>query len=162
MNFIKKNIFSILLLVSLVLPIVSLAQFGNSGTTVNIPVTNTLAPNGPTTPTTTVTSNTTSTSSTCTGSLPANAKIADLMNYVTCIIGNSFIPLIFTLAIVMFIWGVVQYVINPEQEEKRDKGRQFMLWGIIALAVMVSVWGLVNILGNTFGILNVIPKVNTQ
>ena len=56
----------------------------------------------------------------------------------------------------------IYYVINTQDEAKREKGKQFMIWGIIALTVMVCVWGLVSVLGNTFGIVNVIPKVNTQ
>jgi hypothetical protein len=57
------------------------------------------------------------------------------------------------------MWGVVQYILNNEEEAKREKGKQFMLWGIIALFVMFSVWGLIKVLGNTFGIQYVIPQV---
>jgi uncharacterized membrane protein (GlpM family) len=97
-------------------------------------------------------------STTC--SLAGNPKFQDLICYVTKIINDSVIPLIFTLAVVMFLWGVVQYVINSDEEAKKEKGRQFMLWGIIALAVMVSVWGLVGILSGTFGInASVLPQV---
>ena len=85
------------------------------------------------------------------------------MHYVTCTISVSVIPLIFAVATLMFVWGVVQYVINTEDEAKKSKGRQFMIWGIIALAVMVSVWGLVSILGGTFGIdTDFIPKVRDK
>ncbi|MEI8174687.1 MAG: hypothetical protein WCG28_01925 [bacterium] len=91
--------------------------------------------------------------------LPDNPKFQDLLIYLTCIISKSVIPLIFALAIAMFVWGVVQYVINSDEESKREKGKQLMLWGIIALAVMVSIWGLVAILGNTFGIEYVVPQV---
>jgi len=84
--------------------------------------------------------------------LIANPKLQDLLGYVTCIISKSIIPLIFALAIVLFVWGVVQYVINDNEEAKKARGRQFMIWGIIGITVMVSVWGLVGILGNTFGI----------
>ncbi len=88
-----------------------------------------------------------------------NPRLGDLLNYVTCIIVKSVVPLIFALAIVMFIWGVVQYVINNEEEAKRAQGRQFMIWGIIALTVMVSVWGLVNILATTFNISGFLPRL---
>ncbi|PIP69142.1 hypothetical protein CO033_02145 [Candidatus Nomurabacteria bacterium CG_4_9_14_0_2_um_filter_32_10] len=91
--------------------------------------------------------------------LVANPKFQDLLSYVVCIINGSVIPLIFALAVVMFIWGVVQYVINSDEEAKKEKGKQFMIWGIIGLTVMVSIWGLVSILGSTFGIQNVIPQL---
>jgi len=86
-------------------------------------------------------------------------KIQHVLLYGVCIINSAVVPLIFALAVAMFIWGVVQYVINSDQEAKKDKGRQFMIWGIIALAVMISVWGLVRILGNSFGIDYAVPQV---
>ena len=94
--------------------------------------------------------------------LDTNPKLQNLLLYVVCIINTSVIPLIFALAVVMFVWGVVQFVINSSEEAKKEKGRQFMIWGIIALAVMISVWGLVSILGNTFGVnTGFLPQVNT-
>ncbi|MEK7060348.1 MAG: hypothetical protein AAB970_01890 [Patescibacteria group bacterium] len=83
----------------------------------------------------------------------------DLLIYVVCIINKSVIPLIISLALAMFIWGVVQYVINDQEEAKRAKGRQFMIWGIIGLTIMFAVWGLVKIIGTTFGIEYVIPQL---
>ena len=96
--------------------------------------------------------------STCT--LAGDPKLQDLLCYLTRIINDSVIPLVFAIAVVIFVWGVVHYVINSSEEAKKEKGRQFMLWGIIALAVMVSVWGLVGILTATFGIDgSVLPQV---
>lgn len=100
------------------------------------------------------------TSSSCTVT-PTNPKLPDYLNYFTCIIGQSVIPFIFALAVVMFIWGAVKFfIINADEEAKRAQGKQFMIWGIIALAVMISVWGLVGILGDTFNISHgVLPTV---
>jgi hypothetical protein len=101
------------------------------------------------------------TSGTC--DLSGKPKLQDLLCYVTRIINDSIIPLIFSLAVLMFVWGVVQYVINSSEEAKKEKGRQFMLWGIIALTVMVSIWGLVGILTATFGIDgSVLPQVKPK
>lgn len=94
--------------------------------------------------------------------LGSRPKLQHLFRYVTCIISTSVIPLIFALAVTMFVWGVVQYVINSSEEVKKEKGKQFMIWGIIALTVMVSVWGLVSVLGNTFGVnTGIIPQVKS-
>ena len=91
--------------------------------------------------------------------IPTNVQT--LLGFGTCIINNSIIPFIFALAIVMFVWGAIKFfIINADEEAKREQGKQFMIWGIIALAVMISVWGLVNILSNTFGINgSVLPQV---
>ena len=103
----------------------------------------------------------TSTSSTTCSLSGTSLKLSDYLDYVTCVIGKSVIPLIFALAVVMFIWGAVKFfIIDADEEAKRTQGKQFMIWGIIALAVMISVWGLVNILGTTFNIdTSVIPRV---
>ena len=87
------------------------------------------------------------------GTCTLGPKFQGLLNYATCIIGSSVIPFIFAIAMVFFIWGAVKFfIIDSDEEAKREQGKQFMLWGIIALAVMISVWGLVNVLGVTFNI----------
>lgn len=91
--------------------------------------------------------------------LSSSPKLQDLFTHVTCIIYKSIIPMLFALAVAMFVYGVVQYVINTSDEGKREKGKTYMVWGIIGLTVMVSVWGLVSILGGTFGVdTSVIPQ----
>ncbi|MFA7285485.1 MAG: hypothetical protein WC011_01395 [Candidatus Paceibacterota bacterium] len=95
--------------------------------------------------------------------LSANPKFNNLVDYVICIINTAVVPFIFALALVLFLYGVMQYVLNEADEGKREKGKQFMVWGIIALTVMVSVWGLVAILGGTFGLnISIIPQVFTN
>ncbi|MCC6323639.1 hypothetical protein IT400_02500 [Candidatus Nomurabacteria bacterium] len=87
-------------------------------------------------------------------------SLGGILDYGTCLIVQSIVPLLFALAIVGFIWGVIQMVINPEDAEKRKQGKQFMVWGIIALFVMVSVWWLVQIVSNTFGINPIVPQLS--
>ncbi|MDQ5971602.1 MAG: hypothetical protein QG566_548 [Patescibacteria group bacterium] len=87
-------------------------------------------------------------------------SLGGILDYGTCLIVQSIVPLLFALAIVGFIWGVIQMVMNPEDAEKRKQGKQFMVWGIIALFVMVSVWGLVQIVSNTFGINPIVPQLS--
>lgn len=88
-------------------------------------------------------------------------KLQNYLSYATCIINSSVIPLLFALAVIMFVWGTINFFIfNADEEAKRSQGKQFMIWGIVALAVMISVWGLVGILGDTFGIgRSVLPYV---
>ena len=63
-------------------------------------------------------------------------------------------PIIITLAFLVFIWGVIHYFfIHGDDETKRAEGRQFIMWGILAMALLFSVWGLVGLLLSTFGIL---------
>jgi len=96
----------------------------------------------------------------CKGSDTRLDSLGHIINWASCTLIEAVIPLLFTLATAGFIWGVVQFFIYPDNEEKRKKSKSFMLWGIIALFVMVSVWGLVGILTDTFGIKVLIPQLS--
>jgi len=66
---------------------------------------------------------------------------------------NAVIPVLIALGVLYFVWGVVQYVISSDEEAKKA-GRDRIIYGIIGLAVIIGVWGLVNFLRNTFGLNN--------
>lgn len=63
---------------------------------------------------------------------------------------NLIIPLLASVAIVIFLWGIVRYIASAEDSEAHAKGRELIIWGAVALFVMFSVWGLVGILRATF------------
>ena len=82
------------------------------------------------------------------------ANMSDVKNILvslSCILSDYVIPLLFTLAVVAFVWGVILFYLNPDNEEKRKKGKAFIVGGLIALFVMVSIWGIIKIFTNTFG-----------
>ena len=81
---------------------------------------------------------------------------------IICEIGqylNLIIPVLITLGVVFFIWGVAQYVIAADEEAK-TKGRDKMIYGIIGLAVIVGLWGIVGLLNQSFGLQNQKADVN--
>ncbi len=67
---------------------------------------------------------------------------------------NGAIVLFITLAIVVFFWGLIQYIIGKGHGDTagHGPGTTLMFWGVIAIFVMVSIWGLVRLLQNTFGV----------
>ena len=87
-------------------------------------------------------------------------SIGNIFNWASCTIIKTVIPFLFTLATAAFIWGIIQYFLSPNNEEKKKNGKSFMIWGLIALFVMISMWGLVGVLSNTFGIKTLIPQLS--
>lgn len=85
-------------------------------------------------------------------------SLGALTKYVTCFLLQLVVPLIFAVAIVFFLVGMLRFL-RSDQMEKRKEGRQYMLWAIIALSVMLGIWGIVRIIGGTFGIQNTIPQL---
>jgi hypothetical protein len=60
---------------------------------------------------------------------------------------NQLVYVILGAALVMFLYGILKLsFIDGEKAEARAQARKFMVWGIVSLFVMVSVWGLVRIL----------------
>ncbi|OGG54683.1 hypothetical protein A3D62_03280 [Candidatus Kaiserbacteria bacterium RIFCSPHIGHO2_02_FULL_49_11] len=72
---------------------------------------------------------------------------------------NLAIPLVLAIAVLYFFWGLAQYIMSTGNEEKRTEARNMMIWGIIALFVMVSVWGLIGLLQETFNVKSTNPIV---
>ncbi|OGI63292.1 hypothetical protein A2818_02800 [Candidatus Nomurabacteria bacterium RIFCSPHIGHO2_01_FULL_40_12] len=66
---------------------------------------------------------------------------------------NAVLPILIALGVVFFVWGVLMYVLFDDEEAKK-RGRDRMIWGIIGLAVIIGLWGLVRLLTNTFDLGN--------
>lgn len=96
----------------------------------------------------------------------AFAQLGNITNIVTALgnIVNLLIPIAFAAALLFFFWGLAQYILSSGNEEAKEKGKQMMLWGILALFVMASIWGIVTFLGTALGITQsgsiTVPTVN--
>ncbi|MDO8408277.1 MAG: hypothetical protein Q7S95_03535 [bacterium] len=70
-------------------------------------------------------------------------------------INNVFVPVLFAIAFIIFLYGVARaYVFSQGEPAEVAKGHKLILWGLIAFVVMLSVWGLVNILSETLDLSN--------
>ncbi len=56
------------------------------------------------------------------------------------------IPIVAGLALLTFFWGLAKFILHADNEDGRAEGKQVMKWGIVALFVMVSIWGIVSYL----------------
>lgn len=65
---------------------------------------------------------------------------------------SSATPIVVALALLYFFWGLATFILSAGDEEKRNKSRGVMIWGIIALFIIVSVWGLIGVVQETFGL----------
>ncbi|MDB5264742.1 MAG: hypothetical protein JWN64_313 [Parcubacteria group bacterium] len=79
-------------------------------------------------------------------------NVSSLITSFVSFLNRVLVPLIFAVAFIVFLFGVFNYFIaGAANEEKRADGVKFITFGIIGFAVMISLWGLVNLLVNTFG-----------
>lgn len=74
---------------------------------------------------------------------------AELAGFLICVM-NRIVPVLIGIALIIFFWGIIRYIASGGEDAK-VKGRSLMLWGVVALFFMVSVFGIVQLLLNTFG-----------
>ena len=67
---------------------------------------------------------------------------------------RDLIPVAFGLAVLFFFYGVARFILASGDAKAREEGKSIMIYGVIAIAVMASIWGLVIYLQNTLGIEN--------
>lgn len=77
---------------------------------------------------------------------------ADIIYYFVCIINTFLLQLALTLGFLYFAWGVSQYVMATGNAEERLKARHIMIYGLVALFVVFSVWGIVKLIKVALGI----------
>jgi len=80
-----------------------------------------------------------------------NSSIQQLIGSTGCLIGSA-VKVTIPLALIFFLYGLMRFILNAGNEEAQKQGKNIMIWGTIALFVMVSVWGLVTLLQGEFGV----------
>ncbi|HEY4507365.1 MAG TPA: hypothetical protein VJJ47_00560 [Candidatus Paceibacterota bacterium] len=76
-----------------------------------------------------------------------SSGIVNILSLISNVIG-MLVPILIGLGLVYFLWGVIQYVIAGNEEAKKG-AKQVMLYGLLGLFVMVGVWGIINLVGDT-------------
>lgn len=74
---------------------------------------------------------------------------AQLINKLVDYIIDPIILVVFAAGFFLFVWGLVQFLWKLD-EGAQSSGKQHMLWGIVGMLIMVSVYGIIGILDETF------------
>ncbi|NQV88585.1 MAG: hypothetical protein HQ402_03485 [Parcubacteria group bacterium] len=74
----------------------------------------------------------------------AISNVQDLLVAVLTLI-NLVIPVVFGLALIVFFYGVAKFVFKSREgdEDAIKEGKSLMLWGVISIFVMGSLWGVI-------------------
>lgn len=102
-------------------------------------------------------------------SFAAINNISDVGTFIINTINGVVVPVLFAVAFIVFLWGAFKvFILGATDDTAKKSGKDLMLWGLIGFFVMVSVWGLVNILtgtinfGNNNGPSTGTPKAGVQ
>lgn len=78
--------------------------------------------------------------------------IYELIARVNAVILNPTILLLFSIAFVVFVAGLVQFLAHTETDDGRAKGKRKIVWGLVGMFIMFSVFGILRFVLMTFGI----------
>ncbi len=90
------------------------------------------------------------------GALPfmASAQVitdVNTLTYKLTNLGNTFIQILMAFSVLLIIFNVVRFlIVGADNEEKRGAAKNAIIWGVVGLFVILSIWGLVRILTNSF------------
>jgi hypothetical protein len=66
---------------------------------------------------------------------------------------DQVLVLIMAVAVVVFVWQVIRYFVLTAETDRKNAGL-YVMYSIIGFFVVLSLWGIVNVLSGTFGISN--------
>jgi len=90
----------------------------------------------------------------------ASREVIELVGKINEEIINPLIVLLFTVALILFIFGMYNFFANRDNSEDLDTGKRHMVWGIVGMAIMVSVFGIMNFITSSLGVKNVNPETS--
>lgn len=80
------------------------------------------------------------------------SSVTNLLGRISAVILNPLIFLMFSVAILYFVFGVVKFIANAGDDKAREESKQSIIWGIVGMLIMISVYGIIRFALTNFGI----------
>jgi flagellar basal body-associated protein FliL len=78
--------------------------------------------------------------------------INEFLNKLNTAIINPLIVLVFAVATIVFVFGIVQFIKSETADKEREAGKKKIMYGLLGMFIMFSAYGLIHIVLGTFGI----------
>lgn len=73
-----------------------------------------------------------------------------IVDYLTDI-GLEVIPFLGAVAFLVFVWGVAKFIKSSGSDKEIKEKKNLLIWGIIGIFVLVTIWGIIAFLRSEFG-----------
>lgn len=90
------------------------------------------------------------------------AQDQDINSFTARLLGiiNTIINFLVAVATLIFIFGIVKYIISGGDAEKTADARRFIIFAIVGLVLMIVIWGIVGLIANSLGLVRPAPILN--
>jgi uncharacterized BrkB/YihY/UPF0761 family membrane protein len=58
------------------------------------------------------------------------------------------IPILFGLAFLVFFWGLSKFILNAGNKDENQKGKNYMLWGVLSLFILLTFGAIIQLASN--------------
>lgn len=80
-------------------------------------------------------------------------SLTQITLYLMYIVNKEVVPIIFGFTFVVFLWGIVRYYFfDAGDVEKNTSAHSFILWGILGMVLLFSVWGIIHLALKVLGV----------
>ena len=81
---------------------------------------------------------------------------SQFLNFATNVLAtaNILVTLLFVIALLVFAYGIIKYLLAAGDASEIQQARGYILWGVIGMAVLASLFGLIMFLQTVFGVNN--------
>ena len=82
----------------------------------------------------------------------SNLTIVPFLEKVNALVLNPLLLLVFALSFLYFAYGVVKFLMLDAADKSREEARNAILWGLVGMLIMFSVYGIIAFLLQSFGL----------
>ncbi|GIW69107.1 MAG: hypothetical protein KatS3mg100_601 [Candidatus Parcubacteria bacterium] len=83
---------------------------------------------------------------------PLPAELVGLLDRLSLYVINPILYLLMVIATALFLWGAARFILNADNPQERERGRKHLVWGLVGLFVMTSVYFILRVALATFGV----------
>jgi hypothetical protein len=80
-----------------------------------------------------------------------DSEAGELLRNVVAVVVNPIITLFFIMALSVFVFGIFEFILGADNDDRRSKGKRHMAWGIIGLFIMTAAFAIIALLSNLVG-----------
>jgi len=77
---------------------------------------------------------------------------SNVMGAIIDAIINPLLLLLFSVGAFLFVWGLVEFLWKVDTEDGQKTGKQHMLYGLLGMFIMATVFGIISIITSTLGV----------
>ena len=94
----------------------------------------------------------------------AGSSFRDVVIAVLHFVTANVIPILTALAFITILFNILRYIGNADSDAERAKFKGYIMWSLLAFFVLLSVYGIVQVMSNTAfnGAAIVIPQFPTE